>query len=104
MATGDSTTGFYAHIPTMDQAMDDLMIAEQKLAAILADLDQQIRPMLNSWDGDAKDMYLACQTEWNAACDDMRTLLQNAGITVNQARNLYGTVDAQIAAAWQSMR
>ncbi|QMU77937.1 WXG100 family type VII secretion target [Streptacidiphilus sp. PB12-B1b] len=104
MATGDSGSGFYAHIPTMNQAMDDLMIAEQKLRAILDDLDQQIRPMLNSWDGNAKDMYTACQTEWNAACTDMAALLQGAGITVNQASTLYGTVDAQVASAWQSMR
>ncbi|MEZ0095364.1 WXG100 family type VII secretion target [Streptacidiphilus sp. EB129] len=104
MATGDSSSGFYAHIPTMDQAMDDLMIAAQKLTSILDDLDQQIRPMLNSWDGDAKDMYTSCQAEWNAAAADMQSLLKSAGITVSQARDLYGTVDSQIAAAWAGMR
>lgn len=104
MAAGDSSTGFYAHIPTMDSAMDDLMIAAEKLQAILTDLDDQIKPMLASWDGGARDMYYSCQAEWQAAAADMQALLKGAGITVSQASTLYGNVDAKVAAAWQSMR
>lgn len=94
---------FYANTQGMDQAMDDLLIAANKLRSILDNLDQEIQPMLNSWDGDAAAMYKHCQQKWNAATDDMRLVLGQAGITVGNATQLYGTVDAQVAAAWQGM-
>jgi WXG100 family type VII secretion target len=103
-AAGDSPNGFYAHIPTMQQAMDDLMISAEKLKGVLATLEHELQPMISSWSGGAQECYTACQTEWNAACTDMQSLLTKSGITVDQAATLYGNVDTKIATAWQQMR
>jgi WXG100 family type VII secretion target len=103
-AIGDSSTGFYAHIPTMQQAMDDLMISAEKLKNVLGQLQTELQPMISTWSGSAQECYAQCQAEWNAACTDMQNLLTKSGITVDQAATLYGNTDLKIAGAWQQMK
>jgi 6 kDa early secretory antigenic target len=102
-AGGYSTDGFYANIPTMQQAIEDLEGSSQRLQGYLDQLQENLQPLISSWSGAAQECYVQCQRQWDAACQDMQTLLQRAGTTVGQASTLYSNTDGKVASAWSGM-
>lgn len=55
----------------------------------LRQLEGDLKPMMASWDGFARDAYHAAQTRWNAAAEELNRILMAVGIGVNDASNGY---------------
>jgi WXG100 family type VII secretion target len=61
--------------PALMKAADDIGKAIKNMNTELHDLEKGIQPLLQSWDGDAKEAYYSRQQEWNSASKDLEQLL-----------------------------
>lgn len=72
MSDGTMIVNFIA----MQQASADIQSALGTLESQLGQLEQDARPLVDSWDGQAKDAYLARQTSWRQAAADLASMLR----------------------------
>jgi early secretory antigenic target protein ESAT-6 len=63
------------------------------LEAELQNLEQQLRPMLDSWSGEAREAYFVQQRKWEEASHSMAEILNHMGRAVEQAHDNYQTAE-----------
>lgn len=68
-------TDIVVKFPALIKAAEDIGKAIKNMNQELHDLEKGIQPLLQSWDGSAKDAYHARQVEWNTASKDLEQLL-----------------------------
>jgi len=55
----------------------------------LNQLETDLKPMMASWDGFAREAYHVAQQRWNTAAQDLNRILMAVGISVNDANTGY---------------
>jgi len=92
-ATGDGS--FDVQHSSFDEHNDTLAQMTARIQSILDDLNAQLAPMVNTWDGMAKDAYHIAQTNWNNACTAMHGTLRTAYVAADEIHNRYIRADLQ---------
>jgi 6 kDa early secretory antigenic target len=71
-----------------------------KLVSTLDDLEANLQPMLQTWDGQAREAYYQCKKEWDAAAAQMATTLQQIGQAVSTANENYQAAEKAATNNW----
>lgn len=77
----------------LEQAGADLRNAVSKIQSGLSSLDTAAAPLVQTWDGEAKNQYMQRQQRWTAAANDLIMIL--ADIQKKLDTSLAGYVDAE---------
>ncbi|GAA2792986.1 WXG100 family type VII secretion target [Crossiella cryophila] len=91
MHDGFSVSGNLPHLA------DQMQAQTKAILDALAQLRSQIKPMAETWTGDAASMWEQVQGTWTSATNDMQTRFGKAQVTLNQSYDNYRRTDANIA-------
>ncbi|WP_433870267.1 WXG100 family type VII secretion target [Saccharopolyspora sp. CA-218241] len=73
----------------LSQAADDLGQTATKIQSELDELEQMLKPLVETWDGAAKEAYYAAQREWDQAAKNMQEITAKMGLAVGAANESY---------------
>jgi len=82
----------------LSQAANDLSGASQKIQAELDELENVLKPLVNTWEGAAQESYRAAQAEWDKAAQNMQEIAAKMGMAVNAANESYQSGEKKNAA------
>jgi len=74
---------------TIQTAADDCKSTTTELERLFGDLKNDLNPLVNTWDGNAKESYLAAQGEWDRKFDDLKQVLAQIAIVLPQIADGY---------------
>lgn len=84
----------------LGEGQSSIMATHSQLVTTLDDLEANLQPMLETWDGAARDAYFQCKTQWDSAAAEMaQTLSQIAG-AVGTANENYNAAETANTNAW----
>lgn len=73
----------------LSQAAHDLEGTAKKIESELHELEQFLKPLVASWEGEAQQAYQAAQDEWDKAAQNMQEICAKMGMAVNAANEAY---------------
>ncbi len=73
----------------LSQASDDLGAVSRKIQAELDELEQKLKPLVETWGGGAMEAYRGAQVEWDNAAREMVETAAKMGVAVNTANEAY---------------
>ena len=71
--------------PALLQASADIQKALSTLDSQLSQLESDAAPLVASWDGEARQAYEARQARWRAAARDLRAVLRDIKVAVDES-------------------
>ncbi|MEV4637905.1 WXG100 family type VII secretion target [Actinoplanes sp. NPDC049548] len=75
------------------QAGADIQKAVNELETQLSQLEADARPLVATWEGKAQDAYAQRQQKWTVASNDLKNILRDIKIAVDQAAQDYATTE-----------
>jgi early secretory antigenic target protein ESAT-6 len=78
-------------------ASDDCKKAGGQLQSLFDDLTSKLRPLTDTWEGEAKDAYHQRQVEWNQKHDAMNQVLAQIAAVLPQIADSYQGTEGGIA-------
>ena len=72
----------------------------QSLVATLDQLESDLQPMINTWDGEAQQSYLQSKKQWDEAAAALSQVLSNISTAVGQAHDNYRSAESSARANW----
>jgi early secretory antigenic target protein ESAT-6 len=85
----------------LQQGVADIAKAVGKMQADLDQLQQDARPLVESWDGTAQQAYAARQAKWTAASNDLTQILQNIKQALETSAEDYVNTEKQATQRFQ---
>ncbi|WP_433299893.1 WXG100 family type VII secretion target [Actinoplanes sp. CA-030573] len=79
----------------LQQATGDINKAISTMQSQLDQLSRDAGPLVETWDGAAKEAYAARQAKWQAASQDLTQILQNIKSAVEQSTQDYIQTEKQ---------
>lgn len=73
----------------LSQAAHDLESTAKKIESELHELEQFLKPLVSTWEGEAQQAYQAAQDEWDKAAQNMQEICAKMGMAVNTANEAY---------------
>lgn len=67
--------------------------AVRELEAQLGQLEADARPLVATWDGQAQQAYAERQRKWSAAATDLKHILHEIKVAVDQSAQDYATTE-----------
>lgn len=95
-----STGGLRVNHAGLDTAAQDLSRAVQQIDDRLNRLESELAPLRSDWTGQAQQAYTAAKAKWDAAMQEMKTLLADTSTTVTQSNQEYMAADQRGAASF----
>jgi early secretory antigenic target protein ESAT-6 len=86
------------------QAEAALAASQKQIAQVLQGLNDDLAPLLATWEGDGRDAYLFQQNKWNGESASLNSTLASIHVAVRTANTGYQQTDQRIANAWQAVR
>lgn len=77
-----------------------IMKSHGELVSTLDDLEANLQPMLQTWDGEAREAYFRCKQEWDTAAAAMAQTLSQIGSAVGTANENYGAAERAATQTW----
>jgi WXG100 family type VII secretion target len=74
---------------SLDGAVTALETAKGLLLQQISDLESKMKPMLNSWDGAAREAYVPLQTKWSTAASDLSDDIHALKTAVHDSNGFY---------------
>jgi WXG100 family type VII secretion target len=81
--------GIKVDYATINAAADDCKSTGGELQSQFDQLKSDLNPLINSWDGDAKEAYLAAQRVWDQKFDDLKQVLAQIASVLPQIADGY---------------
>jgi 6 kDa early secretory antigenic target len=85
----------------LQQASADIQKAVNTLQSQLDQLEKDAGPLVDTWDGAAKQAYAERQQTWRSASQDLQNILQNIKIAVDQSAEDYVSTEKQATQRFQ---
>lgn len=95
-----SLDGLRVNHAGLDTAAQDLSRAVQQIDDRLNRLESELAPLRSDWTGNAQQAYIAAKAKWDAAMQEMKTLLADTSATVTQSNQEYMAADQRGAASF----
>jgi WXG100 family type VII secretion target len=100
MAPNDEIAVDYSALASAEASL----AASQKLiGSALQTLNDDLAPLLVSWEGEGKEAYLFQQNKWNSESDNLNATLGSIHVAVGTANSGYQHTDRRIANAWHAV-
>lgn len=85
----------------IEAASGDIRSTSARIGNELDDLKRQLRPMVDSWEGEASTAYQAAQAQWDSAALELNTILNTIANTLQEGNNNMSDINRRAAASWQ---
>ncbi|GAA3245633.1 hypothetical protein GCM10017691_52900 [Pseudonocardia petroleophila] len=81
-------------------AQEDIRATTKRMNDRLTELEDGLRPITATWQGEAAQFYREKQREWNAAAVDIAAVLDRIGRAVGTANENYQQAEARNLSFW----
>jgi 6 kDa early secretory antigenic target len=81
----------------LQQAAADIQKAISTLESQLGQLEHDARPLVETWVGEAQDMYAQRQQRWATASQDLQNILRHIKVAVEESANDYLNTEKKAA-------
>ncbi|TYL54894.1 WXG100 family type VII secretion target [Nocardioides sp. BGMRC 2183] len=85
--------GLRVNHAALDQAAADIGTTVRKMDERLDRLERELEPLRSQWSGDQQLAYHVAKGKWDGAMNDLRTVLNDSGSTVNVSNAEYAAAD-----------
>ncbi|MGW3687204.1 WXG100 family type VII secretion target [Streptomyces sp. NPDC005125] len=85
--------GFKGDPNQMRAVVQEMIQAGNAFGQALDNLEQQVYPTLEGWEGQSKDIYIECQAKWDALAKELQDFLGKAAKGVENVADIYERQD-----------
>ncbi|MCQ9342549.1 WXG100 family type VII secretion target [Corynebacterium sp. 153RC1] len=85
---------------SIEAAATDIQSTSGRINSLLEGLKGQIRPMVNTWEGESATAYQAAQQQWDKAAAELNTILATIAQTVRAGNDRMSDINRRAAASW----
>jgi early secretory antigenic target protein ESAT-6 len=85
----------------LSQASGDIQKALGTLESELGQLERDAAPLMSTWEGDAQEAYLARQTKWRAAAQDLSNILRDIKAALDESAGDYMSTEKRATTLFQ---
>lgn len=89
---------------TVRNAIEELKGQTQQIITTLNNLEDELKPLVMSWEGDDQQMYRTVQAEWDQATKNMALLLGDSGELVQSIHDNHSRDERRSADNWGNVR
>ncbi|MEU8526654.1 WXG100 family type VII secretion target [Streptomyces sp. NPDC048629] len=89
--------GFRGDPNQMRSVVQEMVSAGDAFERALDNLEQQIYPTLQGWEGESANTYIECQRNWDALAKELREFLAKAALGVEGVADAYERQDKYAA-------
>ncbi|QYJ03666.1 WXG100 family type VII secretion target [Nocardioides panacisoli] len=93
--------GMRVNHAALEQAAADLQQTVRHIDARMDRLESELEPLRSDWAGAAQQTYVVAKSQWDRAIAEMRDLLDQTRLTVQQSNAEYAAADRRGAAAFE---
>lgn len=90
----------YVNHPYLSEAATNLAGHKRAFDEVLLGLESDLTPMIATWSGQARDLYLQKKAAWDRAAGDLSTLLAHISTLTEAAYTGYCQAVADVHATW----
>ncbi|MGP4049600.1 WXG100 family type VII secretion target [Streptomyces sp. 2A115] len=90
--------------PKVQQAIEELLGQTQQIITTLNNLEDELRPLVTSWEGADQEKYREVQAEWDQATKNMAQLLGDNGELIRTIHDNHSRDERKSADNWGSVR
>lgn len=90
--------------PKVRQAVEELKDQTQAIITTLNNLEDELKPLIMSWEGEDQEMYRQVQAEWDQATKNMALLLGDSGELVQMIHDNHSRDERRSADNWGGVR
>ncbi|CAL9333927.1 MULTISPECIES: WXG100 family type VII secretion target [Streptomyces] len=90
--------------PVVQRAIEDLRDQTQQIINTLNTLEDELKPLVSSWEGSDQQMYVQVQAEWDQATKNMAMLLGDSGELIQSIHDNHSRDERRSADNWGNVR
>ncbi|MGC5038187.1 MULTISPECIES: WXG100 family type VII secretion target [unclassified Streptomyces] len=90
--------------PVVQRAIEDLRDQTQQIINTLNNLEDELKPLVSSWEGSDQQMYIQVQAEWDQATKNMAMLLGDSGELIQSIHDNHSRDERRSADNWGNVR
>ncbi|MFH9010844.1 WXG100 family type VII secretion target [Streptomyces sp. NPDC017943] len=90
--------------PVVQRAIEDLKDQTQQIINTLNTLEDELKPLVGSWEGSDRQMYVQVQAEWDQATKNMAMLLGDSGQLIQSIHDNHSRDERRSADNWGNVR
>ncbi|MFE6161865.1 WXG100 family type VII secretion target [Streptomyces sp. NPDC056486] len=90
--------------PKVQQAIEELMEQTQLIITTLNNLEDELKPLVASWEGADQEKYREVQAEWDQATKNMARLLGDNGELIQSIHDNHSRDERKSADNWGGVR
>ncbi|MFB8245938.1 WXG100 family type VII secretion target [Streptomyces sp. NPDC001046] len=90
--------------PVVQRAIEDLKDQTQQIINTLNTLEDELKPLVSSWEGSDQQMYIQVQAEWDQATKNMAMLLGDSGQLIQSIHDNHSRDERRSADNWGNVR
>ncbi|WP_375500237.1 WXG100 family type VII secretion target [uncultured Jatrophihabitans sp.] len=96
----DSASDIYVEHAKIEAAAGHLRAHKKSFDDILSTLEGDLAPMVATWSGEARDLYLTKKRNWDRAAADLTALLAHIATITETAHNTYTATVTEVGEMW----
>ena len=86
------------------KAVEELTDQTQQIINALNNLEDELKPLVASWEGADQEMYRQVQMQWDQATKNMATLLNDNGTLIQSIHDNHSRDERRSADNWGNVR
>ena len=86
------------------KAVEELTDQTQQIINTLNNLEDELKPLVASWEGADQEMYRQVQMQWDQATKNMATLLNDNGTLIQSIHDNHSRDERRSADNWGNVR
>ncbi|MFE9687421.1 WXG100 family type VII secretion target [Streptomyces sp. NPDC002701] len=90
--------------PKVQQAIEELMEQTQGIITTLNNLEDELKPLVSTWEGADQEQYRVVQAEWDNATKNMARLLGDNGELIRTIHDNHSRDERKSADNWGNVR
>ncbi|MFF0162140.1 WXG100 family type VII secretion target [Streptomyces sp. NPDC005263] len=90
--------------PKVQQAIEELMEQTQVIITTLNNLEDELKPLVSTWEGADQEQYRVVQAEWDNATKNMAKLLGDNGELIRTIHDNHSRDERRSADNWGNVR
>jgi WXG100 family type VII secretion target len=90
--------------PVVQNAIEELKNQTQQIITTLNNLEDELKPLVSTWEGSDQQMYIQVQAEWDQATKNMANLLGDSGELIQSIHDNHSRDERKSADNWGNVR
>ncbi|MFD3309997.1 WXG100 family type VII secretion target [Streptomyces sp. NPDC058656] len=85
-------------------AVDDMRVISKEIYSVIDELNRDLSALQETWIGDDKEVYTGVQAQWNGAVENIRSLLGNHSVLLEEISVGYRRNEQRRSQRWGDIR